>query len=94
MFERKAIDVFHDDVMPVFFLADVVDGDDVGVGEVGGGVGFALEAHQKAFVAGQAFVEHFDGHDAPQFQILGAVNGGHAAAADAFQEPVTAVECS
>ncbi len=91
LFERKAINEFHDDKVAVAVLADVVDGDDVGVGEVGGRMGFLLEVAQEAFVAGEAFVEHFDGDEAAQSQVLGAVDGGHTTAANTFEKSITAV---
>ena len=41
--ERLAVDVLHDDEVRVLALAPVVDRHDVGVGEVGGGLGLPAE---------------------------------------------------
>ena len=42
--QRLAFDIFHGDEDLAFVLADLVDGDDVGMVQCGRGLGFALEA--------------------------------------------------
>src|SRR5439155_288421 len=42
--QRLALDVLHDDARPAALLADVVDGDDVRVGQARGQAGLAQEA--------------------------------------------------
>src|SRR5439155_1700099 len=42
--ERRARDVFHDEVVEPALTLDAVDGNDVGVVELGGGLGLLLEA--------------------------------------------------
>ena len=38
-----AFEIFHDDKVPLVFLADIVDRDDVGMGERARGFGFAVK---------------------------------------------------
>src|SRR2546421_417237 len=52
LFETRAADVFHDDVVGIVLAADVVHADDVGVREAAGRLALALEALQKAVVGG------------------------------------------
>ena len=78
--------------MAVLILANIVHGDNIGMDQVGYGMSLLLKAVQKTFVVGQAFVHHLDGHQPPQRQILCLVDNGHAAAANALQQFVTAVQ--
>lgn len=59
--ERGAVDVFHDEEGKVVFFGEFVDGDDVGVVEGSGGLGFAGEAGFE-FLAGGG-VAKFLGED-------------------------------
>ena len=59
--ERPAVDVLHDDEVRALVLAPVVDGDDVGVREVGGRLGLAAEALDERPVDGQLGEEHLEG---------------------------------
>src|SRR4029079_1806757 len=48
--QARTADVLHDDVVRVTFLADIVNIDDVGVGEAGGRLGLTLETLQEVLV--------------------------------------------
>ena len=72
-------------------LPDVMNGDDIGMRQVSGGMGFALKTAQEAFVSRQALVQHLDGHHATKGHILGLVDDGHTTAANALEETITAV---
>jgi hypothetical protein len=78
--------------MDVGVLADVVDGDDVGVGEVGGGLGLAAEAGYEGAVAGVLFAEDLDGDYATEDVVASLVDGGHTAATDGGDEGIAAIE--
>ena len=65
LFQGLAIYELHDDVMLETILANVVNGHDIGVAEIGSGMGFALETLEEALIAREAFVEYFDGYDTP-----------------------------
>ena len=66
-------------------LSEFVDGDDVGVVELGHGVGFAGETLGKAACGGVAAHfggEDFEGDEAVEGFLAGLVDGAHAAAAE------------
>src|SRR5205823_3764351 len=74
-------------------LAEVVDGDDVGVVEAGEGVGFGGEAGGEpplilrgGGVLGELWGEDFEGDDAVEGFLAGFVDGAHAAAAEEGEE--------
>ena len=69
-------------------LADFVDGADVGMVERGGGAGLALEALERARVAGQVCREEFQRDEAAEFRVLGFVDDTHPATAEPFDDAV------
>jgi len=70
--------------------ADFVDGDDVGVVEVGGCFGFDLEAFDLGLVRQMRAANHLEGDNAIGRQFAGAVDNAHAAARQFGQEFVAA----
>jgi len=81
MFQRGAVEVFHDDIRLAVLLADVVDGADIRMVERGGGSGLAAEALERQPVSGYIFGEEFEGDEAVKASVLGLVDDAHAAAA-------------
>ncbi len=80
----------HGEVGPAVALAGVVDGDDVGMVEEGGGADFRLEAG-KVFRRGElAAQDHLQGDGALEAAVPGPVDDAHAAAAQLFQEVIVA----
>ena len=70
-------------------LADVEDRDHIRVArEVGRGARLALEAVDRGRVVEKLLGEQLDRHRAPQHDVLGAPDRGHAAAGDAAQDRV------
>ena len=67
-------------------LADFVDGDDVGVVELGSGFGFAAEAGQVGPRGGGAGEDDLEGDDAVEAFLPGAIDDAHAAAAEFFEQ--------
>ena len=63
-------------------LAPVVDGDDVGVVQVGGGLGLAPEPLDEARVAGELGEEHLDRHRTVEQLVAGEVHLRHPAPCD------------
>jgi len=57
--ERRARDVLHHEVIEAALALDAVDGDDVGVVELGGGLGLLLEPAHDLVVLGHVGREHF-----------------------------------
>ncbi len=62
--ERFPVDVFHDDEVGRLRLAPVEDRDDVGVAQVGGGLGLSAEALDEGVVGGELREEHLQRHEA------------------------------
>ena len=75
--------------MPI--LADIMDNDDIRVLQAGRGISLLPEALQELLITGETLVQHLNGHQPAQQQILRLINHGHAAAAHTFKELVTAV---
>ena len=80
---------FHDDEVGVAGLAPVVDPDDVGVGEVGGGLGLSPEPLDEGFVVGELGVEDLDRHLPTKQGVLAQIDVGHPAAGQMRREVIT-----
>ncbi len=81
-------DVAHGDVQDALGLAGLEDGHDVRVLDRGGHPGLLGEAAAEGVVAGVLGGEQFEGDGAAEAQVPGAVDDGHAAAAQLALHPV------
>ena len=90
--QRAPGDVLHRDVVGAVPLAAVEDADDVRVRERRRARGLALEALDELVVLGEVVVQDLDGQVPPQQLVLGEVHVGHAARAQARDDPVAAVD--
>src|SRR5918995_2007383 len=70
-------------------FTDVVDVDDVRVGEGGGRARLALEAGAEAGIGGELRPRRFDRHVAAEEEIVTEVDGRHAALAEAAPDAIT-----
>src|SRR6202040_2164732 len=61
-----------------------------GMGNLPRDAHFGMEAGQRAGVPGQGGGQEFNGHDLAEFEILGAIDFAHAAAAGERDEAVAA----
>jgi hypothetical protein len=86
--QAAAVDVFQREVGAAVVLADLVDVDDVGVLELGGGLGLAAEAGPVVFVGVLAGADHLQGDRPLQAALPGQVDHAHAAAAEHAQDVV------
>ncbi len=77
--ERFAVQEFRDDEDLVPFAPDVVNREDVGVGERGHGARLALEAGAPVGVVCHVGRQHLQRHVAPQPRIARPVDLAHAA---------------
>ena len=82
--------IAHGDEVGAFGLAHLVDGDDVGVFELGGGAGFAQEAFDGIGVPEQAGAHHLEGDDPVQGCVARLVHRGVGAVAKGLQNLVFA----
>ena len=96
--QRAALDVLHDDVgldvaaVGRHLLAGVVDRDDVGVVEPGGGLGLASEAGLEGRVGGEVAAQPLDRDLAAQPHVGAVADLGHAAAAEQVPDLVASPE--
>ena len=87
--KRAAIDVLRAVVGPPAGLADLVDRDDIGVMQTGGGRGLGAEPQHAFRVVVRTSDEHLQSDEAFQFPVAGLVHNSHTAAAQAFQDVET-----
>ncbi len=88
--QTPPLDELHaEEVLPLM-LADLVDGHDVRVVEVGGVFGLGAEAAQLVGAGQGAVADHLEGHQAAQRQLPRPVDDAHAAARDFPQHLVIA----
>ena len=73
MFQRRAVEVLHDDVGLAVVLANVVDGADIGMVERRCGPGLAAEAFERLAVLGDIFRKEFQGDEAVEAGVFGFV---------------------
>ena len=91
LFQRLAAYEFHDDVMDIFIVADVVYVDDIGMGQFGSRLCFLTETNDKVVVVAVFCVKYLDRDDTVQEDILSLVYAGHAACTYFFQYLVSIV---
>jgi hypothetical protein len=87
-FSFGPLEIFHRDERFAVFLAEVVNGADVGMIERRSGLRFTLETAQRLRIAGDFVGKEFQRHEAVQARVLGFVNHTHAAAAEFFENAV------
>jgi hypothetical protein len=88
--KRFTFDQLGDDVRLAVGLADVVDGDDVGMVEGAEGAGFLLETLSPDGVAGNVGGQNFDRHRTIEPCVLGSEHLSHAAFAQLIEDFVVA----
>ena len=86
--ESNALDEFHDDIFNVFTHGNVVNVDDIRVGEHRNGLRFVDETLDRLLVRGNFVLEDLYGNGAAHQHVLRTENDRHTADAD---EPVDAV---
>ena len=86
--QGTAVDELHDDEVGAGVLAPVEDRDDVGVGEVGGGLGLPAEPLDEGAVDRQLGEQDLEGDRTVEQAIVGAVDLGHPAPGDQMIELV------
>ena len=83
------LDELHGDELHAVGLAQVVNADDVLVGDLGGEKQLLLEAVNDGLVAGQIGADDFQRHHAIQFDVPGFVDRAHPTFAEDLQHFVT-----
>ena len=88
--QRLALDALHHNIRRAVVVAQIVDGNDIGVVEAAGPAALLVEAGQHIVVAGEALGEGLDGHLAADLLVDAAIDDAHAAAAEHVDDLVLA----
>lgn len=88
--ERGAVDVFHDQELQAVMDAAVVEGDYVGVFDLCGGHGLALEAMEQVLRGVVVAYKQFDGHAAVEIAVAAGPDLAHPAPAKPLAQLVLA----
>ena len=86
--ERLTLEELGDGEVDAAGLADVVEGEDVGVGEGGDGTRFALEASEDLVIVREVVGEDLDGDVAAEAAVARAVDLAHSAGAEGGEDLV------
>src|SRR5215217_6519763 len=87
-FQRLPAHELHDDEGRAVVLADVVDVDDVPVGEGGGRARLALEADAEARIGGELRSRRLDRHVAAEEEIVTEVDDRHPSLAETAADAI------
>ena len=78
--EADAVQIIHDDIRRALLShAKIVNGSEIGAGEIAGGTGLLFKSFLAALVLDEVGIEHFDGKCFLQLVIPDFVDGTHAA---------------
>ena len=80
--QTLALDKAHAEVMLALVLANLEDGDNAGMVQVGGGLGLEVEALDLGLARQVAREDHLEGDGPVEFDLPGFVDDAHAAAGD------------
>src|SRR6187402_1873840 len=83
-----AAHIVHREKMLAFVNANFMNGDDVGMSQLGGGLGFGSESADRFVRRQRAKRDHLDGNDSVQTGLAGPINDAHATAANLLQQLV------
>lgn len=89
-----SFDEFEDQEIYAAVMADVVQGADIGMRELGDSTSFVLEAMAKMGILGKMFRQNFDRDEAVEAAVSSAVNFAHAAGAEWRKNFVRAEFCA
>ncbi len=90
--ERRAVDELHHDVVRVVLAPEVVDVDDVRMGELRRRLRFVREALDEVVVLGVLIAQHLDRDPAAQQRVGTAVHERHPARPEDAVDPIAVVE--
>lgn len=90
--QRRPVHVLHDEEVPALMLADVEDGDDVGVLQPGDGSGFVFEGVAELPGGREAVIQDLHGDGAIEALVAGKPHLCHATPADEAFQPVSPSE--
>ena len=88
-----ALDEFRGDELMRIYLADLVNGQDVGMVQRGSGASFLLKSPHALSIASEESRQHFQRHLTKQMLVFSQVNLSHASGPKLF-ENLVAADCS
>jgi len=83
-----ALEALHGDEGLAIFLADIIDGANVGMIQRGRGLRFTLEAHEGLRILRNSVGQKFQCDEAPEASVLGLVDNAHPAPAELLEDTV------
>ena len=92
LLQRNALHQLHHYVFHSVAVADVIDGDNIGIGEHGNRMGFCTEATAKLLIRGHLFPHNLHSNKTVQTIIPRLIDNGHSALADHLQDLVTIIK--
>ena len=85
LLQSDPLDQFHNDIIRLRLIlgtGHVINGDDIGVGQHGNGLGFLPKPAAELLIMGQIFLQDLDGHIPVEPVALGLVYHSHTTGAD------------
>ncbi len=76
----------HHQIGEALFLTVVLNGDDIGMPQIGEHLGLEAKALLEIGIFREMRSDDFDGYETVAFPIVGAIDRGHAAAANLLQD--------
>ena len=92
LFESNTVDELHDDIFRIAAPGHIVNGYDIGMGQLGDSLGLRVEAAAEILVLGQVGLQNFHGYQAVETVAFCLVDHRHAACADALQDLIAVIQ--
>ena len=92
LLQGDTVDQLHDDILCVAAAGHIVNGYDVGVGQLRDRLRFGVEPAAELLVLSQIALEDFNGHQTVEAMALSLIDHRHAACADALQNLIAVVQ--
>src|SRR5579875_3551573 len=92
LFEVSPRDIFHHDVAGLAILSDIVDADDIRMGQSRGRLRLSLEPGQKVGISAELVAQNLDRYRPVEQQVVPSVDDRHATFADRLIETVAPIQ--
>jgi hypothetical protein len=83
--------VFHDNEKPAGIVTKIMNGDDIGMGEIGRRFGFQAKLFAEPIIVRIILAQQFDGYQAFEHCVFRFVNHGHSTRSERIEQAVTMV---
>ena len=92
LLQRHTVNQFHDNIIQTIRMADIIDRDNIDVGEHGNSLRLIMEPAAKIRVFCQFWLQNLDCHQSVEPMVPALVDHSHASDANAFQNLISVVE--